>query len=263
MSPTSLLTPASSNPKTAKGYALPFEAAILHLSPADKSGAGNVCSHASVVCKQVCLDTAGHGGIGGPDNVVQRARIRKTRWFFSDRKGFMAQLVREITNLEKRAARKGLTPALRLNGTSDIGWVRIPCVKDGIDYVNLMAAFPAVIFYDYTKVPSRYMTRLPDNYHMTFSLSENNDAHAQGALDAGMNVAAIMKLGKDEPMPAMWSGRPVIDGTLHDFRFLDVKGGVIVGLRAKGKALADTSGFVRTLDNVIDVARTPVLAAAA
>jgi hypothetical protein len=38
--------------------------------------------------------------------------------------------------------------------------------------------------------------------------------------------------------------RPVIDGDLHDYRPLD-ESGVIVGLRAKGQAMSDKSGFVR------------------
>jgi hypothetical protein len=38
---------------------------------------------------------------------------------------------------------------------------------------------------------------------------------------------------------------PVINGDETDLRFLDAKG-VIVGLRAKGKARKDTTGFVRT-----------------
>jgi hypothetical protein len=260
MSKTSLLTPAASNPKTAKGHALPYEAAILHLSPARKSGY-NACSHASIGCEAVCLDEAGHGGIGGPDNVVQRARIRKTKWYFEDRSGFMAQLVREISNLEKRARKKGLLPALRLNGTSDLGWVQVPCVRDGVTYRNVFDAFPNVTFYDYTKVPSRYKITLPKNYFVTFSLSESNDAHAADALAAGMNVAAVLKVDDRDDLPAFWSGYPVLDGTAHDFRFLDPQGGHIVALRAKGaKAKADTSGFVRALSDTLDVTKPVVLA---
>src|SRR5215470_18446440 len=102
-----LLTPAASNPKTAKGHHLPYEAAILHLAPSDRSGIINTCPYASPGCKAACLNTAGHGGIGGPDNAVQRARIRKTEWFARDRAGFMAQLVKEIDALQGKAARRG------------------------------------------------------------------------------------------------------------------------------------------------------------
>jgi hypothetical protein len=258
-----LLSPAASNPKTAKGHYLPYEAAILHLSPADRSGVMNTCPYASPGCKAACLNTAGHGGIGGDDNPVQRARARKTQWFHEDRKGFMAQLVKEIEALQRKAEKKGLQAVVRLNGTSDIGWTRISCLRQGITYKSLMHAFPRVIFYDYSKVPTRAASIDTPNYFVTFSLSETNDTHAIAALGAGLNVAVVLNLKDSEPMPTMWGGYPVIDGTLHDFRFLDEKGGNIVGLRPKGRAKHDGTGFVRNLDGGFDLARTPVLAAAA
>jgi hypothetical protein len=262
MSTPSLLTPAASNPKTAKGHDLPYEAAILHLAPGNLSG-HEVCPYRSKGCTFACLNTAGHGGIGGPDNSVQRARIRKTRQFFEDRPGFMHQLVDEIAKLERKAAKNGRRAAVRLNGTSDIGWLHVKCHKNGVTFPNLMLAFPKVIFYDYTKVPSRIHGWLPDNYSLTFSLSEDNDTHALDALSAGLNVAVVLNLKDSDPMPDFWDGFQVIDGTTHDFRFLDRKGGHIVGLRPKGRAKHDGSGFVRNLDGGFDLARTPVLAAAA
>ena len=39
---------------------------------------------------------------------------------------------------------------------------------------------------------------------------------------------------------------------MNDLRFLDERG-VIVGLKAKGKARKDTSGFVIDVDNVIAI----------
>jgi hypothetical protein len=41
---------------------------------------------------------------------------------------------------------------VRLNGTSDIRWELIPVTIDGIEYRNLMEAFPELQFYDYTKL---------------------------------------------------------------------------------------------------------------
>jgi hypothetical protein len=107
---------------------------------------------------------------------------------------------------------------------------------------------------------------LPANYHLTFSLAEGNDAQALDALDNGMNVAAVFAVPRGKPLPATYRlsafpesphaiartvGRtfPVIDGDEHDFRPIDGRGpdgrGVIVGLRAKGDAKGDASGFVR------------------
>jgi hypothetical protein len=44
-------------------------------------------------------------------------------------------------------------------------------------------------------------------------------------------------------LPETYLGRPVIDGDEHDLRFLDPSG-VVVGLRAKGKARKQRGGFV-------------------
>jgi hypothetical protein len=57
-----------------------------------------------------------------------------------------------------------------------------------------------------------------------------------------MNAAAVFK-GPSKGLPRAYKGFPVIDGDLHDLRFLDPHG-VIVGLKAKGKAVYDQSGFV-------------------
>jgi hypothetical protein len=107
-----------------------------------------------------------------------------------------------------------------------------------------MAAFPNVQFYDYTKIP--VSRRNPaSNYHLTFSLSESNDADALDALDAGYNVAAVFDIkSRGGNLPESFMGREVINADDSDVRFYDPSG-VIVGLKAKGAARGDTSGFVR------------------
>ena len=108
-------------------------------------------------------------------------------------------------------------------------------------YKNLMTAFPEINFLDYTKNAGRFLRQLPENYHLTFSLSETNEKAARGVLANGGNVAAVFANG----LPDSYLGRPVIDGDLHDLRFLDPKGGFIIGLSPKGsKAKRDRSGFV-------------------
>ena len=44
--------------------------------------------------------------------------------------------------------------------------------------------------------------------------------------------------------PMTWRGAKVIDGDEHDLRFLDQGRGVVIGLKAKGEAKKDSSGFV-------------------
>jgi hypothetical protein len=58
------------------------------------------------------------------------------------------------------------------------------------------------------------------------------------AMSSGVNIAAVF-----ENVPKTWQGWPVVNGDETDLRFLDPQG-VIVGLKAKGKARKDESGFV-------------------
>lgn len=249
--PKSLLT--TGNPKVAKGEAHGVLTAIMHLAPERVSGR-NVCPHATAGCAAACLNTAGRGGIGLDSdglNVIQAARIQRTRWFHRDRGSFMAQLVSETARHERTAKRHGLRPAVRYNGTSDLPWERFPVTRDGETFPHIFAAFPDVTFYDYTKWPVRLrplVAGIP-NYSLTFSLAESNDDKAADALAAGVNVAAVFAVKRGAPLPesAMIGGRiaSVIDGDATDLRFLDPQDGVIVGLRAKGRAIHDRSGFVR------------------
>jgi hypothetical protein len=211
------------NTKTVRGEIMGYLTYILHLAPAWLSGY-NVCPMASEGCALSCLNTAGRGRCTS----TQEARIRKTKLFFNNREYFMANLVKDVEAGIRKAARMGMKPAFRLNGTSDIRWENIPV--DG--FRNIMEKFPNVQFYDYTKIPNR--RNLPANYHLTFSRSESNEH----LIPADMNVAVVFLT-----LPYTYMGRPVIDGTETDLRFLDGEG-VVVGLIAKGKAKSDRSGFV-------------------
>lgn len=220
------------NTKTVKGEAMGYMTFIMHLAPSTLSGY-NTCPMASAGCAAACLNTAGRGRF----TAIQEARIRKTKWFFEDRQTFMAQLVKDIEAAERKADREGMIPVFRLNGTSDIRWETVPVTIDGVTYPNIFLAFPNRQFYDYTALSNRKVKAL--NYHLTFSRKEDNDAYVKVAMDNGLNVAIVF----EKELPATYLGRPVIDGTETDLRFLDEKG-VIVGLLAKGKGKRDTSGFV-------------------
>lgn len=203
---------------------------ILYLAPGRISGY-ETCPAASEGCRKACLYTAGFGD----RLVVKRARIKKTQWFFEDKTNFMDWLVKDIEQLVKTAKKTGVKPAVRLNGTSDIEWEKVNFAM----YANIMEKFPKVQFYDYTKITGR--VDLPKNYHLTFSLAEDNMKEAREALLQGFNVSAVFQ---DSNFPFEFMGRPVIDGDKHDLRFLDPKG-VIVGLKAKGEAKYDELGFVQ------------------
>jgi hypothetical protein len=246
--PKSLLT--LGNPKTAKGEKEGYLTAIMHLSPSDGSSVINVCPHATGPCIAACLNKSGRGGIaldGDGINAIQAARIRRTRYFKRDRAGFMRDLAEEIRAHEKRAARHGLKPAVRLNGTSDLPFERLPHPDT---QMPLPIMFAGVRFYDYTKWPLN-LREASDSYHLTFSLSDDprSESRAGDALRLGTNVAVVFAVKKGQDLPASYAldgiDAQVVDGDTTDLRFLD-PAGVIVGLRAKGPAIGTRNGFVRT-----------------
>lgn len=230
--------------KTVKGKKVGVLTGILYLAPANIS-TFQVCPKASDGCKAACLYSAGRGKF----NNVQTARINKTLWFFQERETFMERLVKNIESLVRKAAKQDLIPAVRLNGTSDIVWEKFKVIRDGVEYRNIMVAFPDIQFYDYTKIIGRKSAIALPNYHLTFSLAENNDSDALTAINQGYNVAVVLRVKRSDVKPSEWSGFPVIDGDETDVRFFDEKGGHIVALTAKGDALKDTSGFVRNIDS--------------
>jgi len=180
---------------------------------------------------------------GETTNVIQKARIRKTELFFEDRVQFMALLVKDIELAIKQSIRMKLFPVVRLNGTSDIAWEKYEVARNGITYSNIFAAFPDLEFYDYTKILGRKINHI-ENYSLTFSAADGNDADVVKAMQQGYNIATVFGIKKTLPMPETYMGRPVFNGDDSDLRFLDPHG-VVVGLYAKGKAKKDTSGFVK------------------
>jgi hypothetical protein len=165
---------------------------------------------------------------GESTNAIQKARIRKTLQYFEQRDQFLADLEADIRKAIRFAERKGLTPVFRLNGTSDLS----------VEKWGIIDKFPTVQFYDYTKVLGRKVKHLP-NYHLTFSKADGNDADVAEALMQGMSVVAVY-----DKIPA---DVPSADET--DLRFLDPKG-IMLGLKAKGRAKKDYSGFVIRLKEV-------------
>lgn len=226
------------NAKTSKGENSGYLTGILYLAPANEAGK-NVCAHASEGCMAACLFTAGMGAFSN----VQSARIAKTKAFHASPKTFIEDLAKDIAALVRKAEREGLQPCVRLNGTSDLPWESL----GGDLRVNLMSRFPDVPFYDYSKNPSRCRAyaqgKLPSNYSLTFSRSEVNEKLALDLLEIGANVAVVFSSRKGDSLPETWGGRKVVDGDVNDLRFLDPRN-VVVGLRAKGKAKKDLSGFV-------------------
>ena len=231
------LLSVNSNPKIDKSNKVSekYWSCIMHLRPVSTK----ICPYQDIAgCKSACLNTAGLGGVYPS---IQKARQKKTDLFLDDRDEFMKVLVKDIHTFVRACNRKDKRPAIRLNGTSDIQWEYIEI--DG--YANIFEMFPEIQFYDYTKIPTRKVEHIA-NYHLTWSYSEANKKYAERFNEVSNNKAVVF----NGILPSMFKGLKVIDGDTHDMRFLDEPNSV-VGLKAKGKARQDTSGFVI---NVIQLA---------
>ena len=219
---------AIENAKTVKGEKLGYLTGILYLAPASESGVMNTCQFATDACMQACLFTAGRGIFAG----IRKGRIDKTLLLHSNRALFLECLRWDIGKIVRRARKLGLTPCVRINGTSDLAWIPM----------QMSAEFPDVQFYDYTKLPKPEL-RVRPNYWLTFSYSGSNLAESMRALSNGVNVSVVFTTRRSQELPATWNGFAVVNGDSHDLRFLDPKG-VVIGLRAKGKARKQTSPFI-------------------
>lgn len=175
---------------------------------------------ASEGCANACLFESGFGGIY---QSVKNGRLEKTEFYLSNRIAFLDKLVDEITKLEAKYKGSEYTLAIRLNGTSDISFEK-QITSNG---KTIFDTFKNIQFYDYTKNYKRFDKKLPDNYHLTFSLSETNFDKAIELLGRGVNVAMVM----DKLVDNLF-GYPVINGDETDLRFTDPKN-VIVGLKYK------------------------------
>jgi hypothetical protein len=224
------LLSVNADTKTIKSNKAGFLTGILYLAPYDLSGV-NLCPFAKVAgCVDACLNTAGRGAFSN----VQKARLRKAKLFNENKPEFFAQLIDDINKLKVEAKKKNLQAVIRLNGTSDIEWEKIKVAGE----YTIFNLFPDLQFYDYTKNPNR--KNLPSNYDLTFSYSgvDSFIKFNRQALSNNMRVATVFKI-----LPVEFEGREVINGDDHDARFIEDKN-IIVGLKAKGKARKDNSGFV-------------------
>jgi hypothetical protein len=202
----------------------------------------NTCNFASIGCGLGCLNWSGHGQehmlCNGKHNVLI-ARIVRTILYYEYRQQFLKQLHKEIKTFFNYVNNKNikdntnLIVGIRLNVLSDLLWEKID--------ITLFNNNPEITFYDYTKNPSRNVSHIK-NYSLTFSRNEMNDLYIEQAFNNNMNVAIVLDIKKGFTLPETFRNKPILDGDLHDARFLDVKNSY-VGLRKKGFKI-DTSGFV-------------------
>lgn len=231
MEKINLLSQGNTNTKTAKNSLKTF---ILYLSPYNLNSKGvNICPKASKGCAAACLFSAGRGAFSN----VQKARQNKTEYYLKDKQGFVLNLSNQIMKEYSKAKKGNYKIAFRLNGTSDIDFIYLLNKYANLDIATLK---DFAVFYDYTKIlgkAKKYINH--PNYTVTFSRAEDNNEDANEAIKLGINVAAVFS----GDLPQRYKGAKVLDGDASDLVMIYNKG-IVLGLKAKGKAKKDTSGFV-------------------
>lgn len=221
--------------KTIKGQKLNYLTGILYLVPDHE-----LCPLAELAgCMAGCLKSAGRGAFDS----VQRARAEKTRFFREHRQAFMLSLCADVWTLAQRAARIGMQPLVRPNGTSDIPFENIIVEVYGKTIFQL---FPDVMFYDYTKHPSRNLDgKTAGNYDLTYSFSAltPKPISIKGLTNPHNRRTAVV-FHRREDIPQSFRGWSVVDGDDTDVRHIEPSG-VVVALYAKGKARTETNAFVQ------------------
>jgi hypothetical protein len=256
--------------KTKKGEAFGVLTKIVYLSPAWESGV--VMCPFFGICGKYCI---GHSSGRQVMEDKRRARLAKTALWYLFPAFFLKKVHSEAEVHALDAMAEGKTPAIRMNGSSDVKWERfkIPGTNQ-----SLMEASPGVTWYDYSKIPLEHRGRkgvLPVNYTLTFSVDEQPEswACALGYLAAGHNAAMVVGAswrnprGKHSAAEAAKAVQAILDrghitavlpsgerkdigvisGDTHDARFKDLHGHWIL-LVAKGSAAHDSEGFVFRFD---------------
>ena len=227
-----LLSKGSTNTKTAKNN---IETYILYLSPEKQNSKGvNLCPKASKGCAAACLYTAGRGKFSN----VKKSRINKSEYYISDKKIFINQLSKELVKIAAKSIKQNKKIAIRLNGTSDQDFISIIKKYNNLDLLN-DKQFKNLVFYDYTAILGKIKKYLNTSYSLTLSRKEDNESDILQALKLGGNVAAVFR----DELPTTYKGFNVVNGDESDLVMLEAKN-CILGLKAKGDAKKDKSGFV-------------------
>lgn len=220
------------NIKTIKGEKEDYLSAILYLQPHTAGGGATLCPYSTPACREMCLAGAGLSGL----TLQLAAKQRRTDLFNGDRDVFLRLLRDDVARLVELAAREGVKPALRLNGSSDVMWERVA--------PNLLSGGAQA--YDYTKIPLEFRGDAP-GYHLTYSVEGPQDmARAVEYLGAGHSIAVVVEKHQVEQMAGteLYLGETTatfVNGDAHDLRFLDPPGSIVL-LKPKGRII---TGLVR------------------
>ena len=200
-----------------------FRISSLSLYPNDKICPGSLLAD----CQPACLRSAGYGKFKN----VREGRQKKTELWLNNPDLFLELFANQLQNFQKLCDKHNVKAVHRPNTISDVDWE-----KHGIPQL-----FPRMFFYDYTKRPFR-LTRVPKNYRLMFSFS--GVPGYQNQVKAALKTDAPISVVFNGPFPKEFLGRKVIDGDRSDLINLYKGKKKIIGLKAKGDAKKDKTGFV-------------------
>jgi len=190
-------------------------------------------------CMKGCISDSGRALIF---NSVNKSRKAKAAFYERDTALFIETLKRELSNFDKLCAKQGVQGVVRLNVFSDIQWE-----KHGIPQ-----AFPALFFYDYTKLAARLdSAKTPDNYSLMFSYSGRAQYAKQVAIALKTDVPIVVVFRG--PMPNIFLGRPVVNGDASDLDNV-FAGRVVIGLKEKRTLVQADNGFVVDMNEIVRLA---------
>lgn len=195
----------------------------------------NLCPYATPQCIAGCL---GHTSGRLTMNTAQIAQKVRTHMGWEHPAEWTIILLDEARREAEKSHEMGHLFLLRLNGTSDAPWERVPWFLEALRMVGVDQ------FQDYTKWPKwRRWDATPDDYYLCKSITENDSPDDVEPLDV-----VVVDLLPHEPMPETWNGMPVIDGDYDhgDLRVMDREKNpdAVVLLRKKGRVLKNVKGDV-------------------
>ena len=231
---------STTSAKAAKASGFGYINAIHYMAPHTIAGVGNLCPFASPGCAASCLGYhTGHASmVKNSHDVTSKNRTRISRddkaWHYMRNRGnYRVALHKGIEKLKRKALKEGLKLAIRFNGSTDVTG----------EPVMIANAHPEIPVNEYTKSVRFALANArgehPANLRVCFSRSEINHDDCIKVLEAG-GIVSVVFHGE---LPATWEGFEVVNGDEHDLLHKWPRG-VVVGLKAKGAAKRDTTGFV-------------------
>lgn len=273
---TNFLTSSTSQQKLAKTQKkLGIEMHGVALAP-HTLGPDNVemCSNATPSCRAGCV--VWFGGNPAYTDAKQNAMLKRKAMLIDDPCLFLAVFMRYLNLKSDSCIRKGVLMSSRFNVSSDIKYERVIVQMDDVqtNFSNFAAYFIAKtgehidtndlpMPYDYTK---HYDRRRDLNYHLVYSVTDNDTAKAEQAIENGLPLAIVVDTKRGKPLPTtVRIGKytlPAVDGDEHDYLPEHGREPHAVLLRykynakhkaAKRKAVLDSailSGFCKIADQI-------------